>query len=197
LWPARRECYRDVVLRSTLGGLAIVVLALSAAPAWGHGPRSAESRLDRPPAVLTPSGPTRSAEIASSTVLREPVLAGLPQASTASGAAGAIGVVIAALGLVGLGRSWRRDRRAGVAVATAGLLLGFVAETTPHLVHHSLDADQGASCEVLQVAERSQGAVGASDAAPASTLADLDERPRSVPEPMTSALPPCERAPPA
>jgi hypothetical protein len=100
------------------------------------------------------------------------------------------------LGVAGLARSWRRDRRGAVAVATAGLLVGFVAETTPHLVHHSLDADQGASCQALQTAERSQAAVGAADASLVSAFAPLDVGPARCSVPMPSAPIPCGRAPP-
>jgi hypothetical protein len=108
-----------------------------------------------------------------------------------------IAVLLGALGLGGLGRSWRRDRRSALAAGLAGLLLGFLIETTPHLVHHSLDADQGASCEILQTAERSQAVQAALDGGPVSAAAYLDDRPRPVPAPTLFALAPCGRAPPA
>ena len=196
LWPGRTRCYRDVVLLPVLRTFAIVMLALTAAPAWAHGPRAPAVRIDRPDAVLAPVVPTRAEEIGSGMPWSEPTLMRPPTARATSGAAEGIAVLIAALGLAGFG-PWRRDRRAAVAVATAGLLLSFVVETTPHLVHHSLDADQGANCLVLQAAERSQAAVGASDAAPVSALAMLDERAPYVPPPTLSAPAPCGRAPPA
>jgi hypothetical protein len=49
-----------------------------------------------------------------------------------------MGILIVAAGLAGFSRFWRRDRRMAIAVATAALALGFMVETTPHLVHHTL-----------------------------------------------------------
>ena len=106
------------------------------------------------------------------------------------------GVLAMAIGLAGLAGSWRRDRRTAVATITAALVLGFVVETTPHLVHHSLDADQGAGCAALQTAERSQVAAGAIDATPVPVPADLADAPL-IAAPLTCADPsPRGRAPP-
>ncbi len=120
-----------------------------------------------------------------------------PAVRSAPGAVESVAVLLVALGLAGLLGAWRRDRRSALAAATAGLLLGFVVETTPHLVHHSLDADQGASCEVLQTAERNQAVVVVLDAAPTSAPTYLDDRPPHHPAPALSAPAPCGRAPPA
>jgi hypothetical protein len=107
------------------------------------------------------------------------------------------GILIVMLGLAGFGRSWRRDRRMAVATATAALVLGFVVETTPHLVHHALDPDTGAGCEALQTAERSQATIGAIDTAPASASVRLIDPPSIAPAPTLAAPTPCGRAPPA
>ena len=120
-----------------------------------------------------------------------------PAAPSVPGTVETIAVLIVALGLAGLGRSWRRDHRSALVVAAGSLLLGFVIETTPHLVHHSLDPDQGASCEVLQTAERSQAVVVALDSVPVSAPAYLGDRSPHVPAPTLFAPVPCGRAPPA
>ena len=81
---------------------------------------------------------------------------------SASGLAEAVGGLLVGAGFVELARTWRRDRRVAMATATAALILGFVVETTPHLVHHVLDPDKGNGCQVLQAAERSHATVGRS-----------------------------------
>lgn len=49
--------------------------------------------------------------------------------------------------------SRRHARR--LATSSIGLLLlAFVLESVPHLVHHALDPDDGAGCRVLQMSER-------------------------------------------
>ena len=111
------------------------------------------------PAALAP------APVAASRLARSPGRA--PVGRSGAGLAEVTGILIATLGLAGFGRSWRRDRRMAVATVTAALVLGFVVETTPHLVHHALDPDKGAGCEALQTAERSQAAIGALDTTPA------------------------------
>jgi hypothetical protein len=176
--------------------LAALIVAMAVAPAWAHDPRIPASRVDRLDVVPTAVAPTRPSEIASP-VLRSGLEPVRPLgARSAPGVAEMIAVLIVALGLAGFGESWRRDHRAALAAATAGILLGFVAESTPHLVHHGLDADQGASCQVLQAAERDHAAVGALDVAPASAPAYLDERPIPAPLATLSAPAPCGRAPP-
>jgi hypothetical protein len=131
---------------------------------------------------------TAEAELA-----RTPAFPGRP----GSGPVEAVSILIVALGLAGSWRVWQRERRAGLASGIAGLLLGFVVETTPHLVHHSLDADQGAGCEALQTAERNQAVVVAPDTIPVTTPASLDEPPSLVSSPTPFAPAPCGRAPPA
>jgi hypothetical protein len=108
-----------------------------------------------------------------------------------------MGLAIAALGLAGSARAWRRQRRVAVATLSAGLLLGFVVETAPHLVHHALDSDKGAGCQVLQAAERSQAAIASLDVMPAPALAPLSAVPSTLFEPALAAPRPCGRAPPA
>jgi hypothetical protein len=175
----------------------IVVLALAAAPAWAHGPRVFTPPIDPRDAAPSPMASTGPGEPASQTPGSERTLARPPAGRPTAGPVEATAVLIVALGLAGLARSWRRDRQAALAAVTAGVLLGFVVETTPHLVHHSLDADQGAGCHALQAAERNPAAVGAVDAAPVSTLASLDERPPLVSAPTPSAPASRGRAPPA
>jgi hypothetical protein len=113
------------------------------------------------------------------------------------GAVEGISILAVAFGLAGLGRAWRRDRRTVIATTTAAVVLAFVLETTPHLVHHSLDADQGAGCEALQTAERSQVAPGTIDAMPVVVSADLADAPEITASPPPLALAPRGRAPPA
>jgi hypothetical protein len=120
-----------------------------------------------------------------------------PVGPSSVGLAEIAGVLIVALGLAGLGRSWRRGRRTAVATATAALVLGFVVETTPHLVHHALDPDKGAGCQVLQTAERSQAAVGTPDMTPAPAPARIVDTPSTAPGPALAAPAPRGRAPPA
>ena len=165
--------------RIGLSLLAILLLALAVTPVWAHGVR-------RPPLPIEPVGEARRDRRGlhrSSLARRTPrrgssgTRAGLRVGPQSPGPAEVAGVLIATLGLAGLGRSWRRDRRMAVATVTAALALGFVVETTPHLVHHVLDPDKGAGCEALQTAERSQAAVGAVDATPAPAAALLIDPP--------------------
>ena len=107
------------------------------------------------------------------------------------------GVMIVVLGLAACGRFWQRDRRMALAAATAALALGFVVETTPHLVHHTLDTDQGASCQALQSAERSQAAVGNLDVTPVPAPVYGAAVPSRVTAPTLVRPAPCGRAPPA
>jgi hypothetical protein len=108
-----------------------------------------------------------------------------------------VGGLLVGAGFVELARTWRRDRRVAMATATAALILGFVVETTPHLVHHVLDPDKGNGCQVLQAAERSHATVGTLAATPAPVRAFLADIPATVFAPTLSAPVPCGRAPPA
>jgi hypothetical protein len=178
---------------------AMLLLALAVTPAWAHGLRQASLRIEfvdspveavaAPPAALAPA-PAAAARLA-----RSPGRA--PVGRSGPGLAEVTGVLIVTLGLAGFGRSWRRDRGMAVAAVTAALVLGFVVETTPHLVHHALDPDTGAGCEVLQTAERSQAAIGAIDTAPASASVRLIDPPSAAPASTLAAPAPCGRAPPA
>ena len=177
--------------RIGLSLLAILLLAVAVTPVWAHG-------------VRRPTPPIEPAERPVEIVVGSPILARAPNGAVrfernprrppvgpqSPGPAEVAGVLIVALGLAGLGRSWRRDRRMAVATVTAALALGFVVEITPHLVHHVLDPDKGAGCEVLQTAERSQAAVGAVDATPDLAPTLLIDPPSVVPVPdATSRLP--------
>jgi hypothetical protein len=188
------RCYRDVVRRG-LRILAALLLAVIVTPAWAHGPAGLTSRIDRPEVAVAPGASAPSPGPAGRTPSEEWAVA-RPGAAT-SGAVETLAVLVVALGLTGLARSWRRDRRAAIASAAAGLLLGFVVATTPHLVHHSLDADQGAGCQALQAAERCHAAVGGLDAALGEVCAPLDEPSAFVAGPTLFAPAPCRRAPPA
>jgi hypothetical protein len=182
-------------VRRLLLGLAMFLgLALTVAPAWAHGLRALESRSDQAEVVLVSAEPTRMPDSAIH-FARESVLAsGERSAVDSVEVASILAVAIAVAGLAG---SWRRDRRTAIATITAALVLGFVVETTPHLVHHSLDVDQGAGCAALQTAERSQAAAGAIDATPVPAPADLAEAPLVAPFPTCAAPAPRGRAPPA
>ncbi len=107
------------------------------------------------------------------------------------------GVLMVALGLAAFGRFWRRDHRAALAALTSALALGFVVETTPHLVHHTLDTDQGASCQAVQSAERSQAAVGNLDVTPVPAPVYLAAVPSRVTAPTLARPARRGRAPPA
>jgi hypothetical protein len=177
--------------------LALLLLTLAAAPAWAHGPREADLAL--------PSGETPIETVSVSPLPMRPAdsparfeggQGGAPAGRAAADVAATTGLLIVALGLAGFGRSWQRERRVAIATLSAGLLLGFIVETAPHLVHHVLDADKGAGCEVLQAVERSHAVVGTLDITPVPVLAALTDGPAT---PFGSALPaptPCGRAPP-
>ena len=177
----------------------MLLLALAATPAWAHGLRQANLRIepvDSPvetlatsPAALAP------APVAAGRLERSP--GRTPVGRPGPGLAEVAGILIVTLGLAGFGRAWRPDRRMAVATVTAALVLGFVVETTPHLVHHALDPDTGAGCEALQTAERSQATIGAIDTAPASASVRLIDPPSIAPAPTLAAPTPCGRAPPA
>jgi hypothetical protein len=198
LWSVPPRCYRDAVTRSGFRLLTILLLALAAAPAWAHGPRGLELRVAPlvEPAGVVPSSPQAARSPASAERLERSVRRAAGTRS-AVGLAEAAGVLIAAGGLAGFGWFSRRDRRMAVAAATAGLVLGFVVETTPHLVHHALDRDKGASCEVLQTVERSPMAADAPDVSPTPAPAPLIDTPSSKVPPALAAPAPCGRAPPA
>jgi hypothetical protein len=93
--------------------------------------------------------------------ISEPVRDPPPEREPApsGGSAGPL-LVLAAFGagIAGAGAS-RRLRRSAGALASAGLLLVFLAGSAPHLVHHTFDADRGADCQTLQVASHADGAV--------------------------------------
>jgi len=190
------RCYRDVVLRG-LRILAALLLAVIVTPAWAHGPGALTPRIDRLEVAVAPVASAMSPGLAGRMPSEEWALARPPEVAATSDVAETLAVLVVALGLAGLARSWRRDRRAALASATAGLLLGFAVETTPHLVHHSLDADRGADCQVLQTAERHQAAAGAPDTAPREAPAPLAGPPPLVAAPVLAAPPPSGRAPPA
>jgi hypothetical protein len=174
-----------------------MLLALAAAPAWAHGPPATEPGVGLAEAPDDAAG--RSMEPA------RPLDPGVelqraPDRTLSKrsgvGVAEAAGVLIGVAGLAGLGGFWRRDRRVAITI-TAALVLGFAVETAPHLVHHALDADKGAACEVLQTAERSQAAIATLDPGPVSAATGLADLP-SVASPCTLPAPaPCGRAPPA
>ena len=188
------------MLRAWLRALAILTLGLATTPVWAHGSRLAALSAEAPVPALALTEPARATgapEMPTVATLLEPALAGSRAARPTHGPAEVVALLIAALGLAGPGRAWRRDRRRALAMTASGLLLGFVVETTPHLVHHSLDPDRGASCRVLQAAERNQAVIDTPDALLVSAPAYLEARPMLVPAPALSAPTPCGRAPPA
>jgi hypothetical protein len=182
------------VLRPGLRSFTLGILLLAAGPAWAHGPRVLVDRAD---AASAPVTATRPADAASPLLRSASILERCATVGAMPGSVELLATLIVVLGLAGLAPSWRRERRAALASATAGLLLGFVVEATPHLVHHSLDADRGTDCQVLQTAERHQAAVGALDTAPREGPAALDETPPLVAAPRLAAPPPSGRGPPA
>ncbi len=182
------------VIRLTLA----LSLTLAAAPVWAHGingPLALDDLREPTVAVVGPSAePARAPDAAMPAHL---TAAPRGRLAGGDGLAAAAGVLIAAAGLVGLTRGWRRDPRRAMATATAALVLGFVVETTPHLVHHSLDPDKGAGCQVLQTVERSQAALGTPDVVPAETPSRLVETPPRETAPTLAAPAAVGRAPPA
>jgi hypothetical protein len=178
--------------------LALSLLTLAAAPAWAHGLREG--------AVGLPSGEMPIEVVAASPAPPRPAgtMARLERGQggallgrVGADLAAATGLLIVGLGLAGFGRAWRRERRVAMAALSAGLLLGFIVETAPHLAHHALDPDKGAGCQVLQAAERSHAAIPALDVTPARALAILSAVPSTAFVPALAAPRPCERAPPA
>jgi hypothetical protein len=198
LWSLRPGCYRDDVPRSGFRLLTILLLGLAAAPAWAHGLRGPELRVAPlvEPATVVPSSPQAARSPDSAERLGQSVRRA-PGARSGVGLAEAAGVLIAAAGLAGFGWFSRRDRRMAVAAATAALVLGFIVETTPHLVHHALDRDKGGACQVLQTVERSQVLLEAVDVTPTPAPAHLIDAPSSAALPARAAPAPCGRAPPA
>jgi hypothetical protein len=195
VWSARRTgCYRGAVRLSGLRLLTILLLALAVGPAWAHGPRLPEPSPDLAEVVLTPSGPARSPDPVER-LQRTPEQVSIGRSGVA--VAEVAGVLMVALGLAAFGRFWQRDRRMALAAATAALALGFVVETTPHLVHHTLDTDQGASCQALQTAERNQAAVGNLHVTPVPAPVYAAAVPSLLAVPTLVRPAPCGRAPPA
>ena len=179
-----------------LGPAVALVLALTVVPAWAHDSSRPDPLGEQagvaPVPVSTASTPPLDFVPRLDRIPDPP-----PVGRFGPGAVEGIGILTAGLGLAGLRRAWRRDRRTAIATTTAVLVLGFVLETTPHLVHHSLDADQGAGCEALQTAERSQVASGSIDPTPVTGSAPLADA-LSVASPPTLLAPaPRGRAPPA
>ena len=179
--------------------LAMLLLALAVTPAWAHGLRQANLRTEPvdSPVEIVPASPAALAPAPAAAARLGRGAGQAPIVRSGPGPAELAGILIVMLGLAGFGRSWRRDRRMAVATATAALVLGFVVETTPHLVHHALDPDKGAGCEVLQTAERSQATIGAVDTTPAAAPARLIDAPSTVSAPTLAAPAPRGRAPPA
>lgn len=177
---------------------ATLVLALAAAPVWAHGinGRLALDDVGQTP-VATVAPPAVPAPSLDSSARLEIEPTGSATRRSATGLAEAVGGLLVGAGFVELARTWRRDRRVAMAAATAALILGFVVETTPHLVHHALDPDKGNGCQVLQAAERSHATVGTLDATPAPVRAFLADIPATVFAPTLAAPVPCGRAPPA
>lgn len=182
------------VLRLTLA----LSLTLVAAPVWAHG---ISGRLDLgdlgEPAVAAVGPSAEPARAADATAPARLTAAPRGRLPGGDGLAEAAGVLIAVAGLVGLARGWRGDRRRAVATATAALVLSFAVETTPHLVHHSLDPDKGAGCQVLQTAERSQAALGTPDVVPAEIRSRVIETPATETVPALATPAARGRAPPA
>jgi hypothetical protein len=103
--------------------------------------------------------------------------------------------VLAAGGVAATGRGLAGRR---VAAATAaGTVVVALTLAAPHLVHHALDADQGASCASLRIA----GGVDATPtAAPPVVLSPVADVVQPLLEPLAAPAPPAAawvRAPPA
>jgi hypothetical protein len=93
-------------------------------------------------------------------------------------------------------RTGRHARR--LATSAIGLLLlGFVLESTPHLVHHALDPEHGTGCWALQLSERNPVLVEPLETLPKPpVLTRVDPSPPLVP-PVVTVPVPRGRAPPA
>jgi hypothetical protein len=172
-----------------------LTLALAVQTAWAHGPRGLDVRSEQgADPVLVPAEPTVPPD---SAPWVERTADPRPVERSGVGALEGIGIAAVVLGLVGLRRSPRRDRQTAIAAITAALLVGFILEITPHLVHHSLDSDGGAGCEALQTAERSHAAAGMVDATPVQMYADVPEASLDATPPASTIPAPRGRAPPA
>jgi len=107
-----------------------------------------------------------------------------------------VAVALLALALVGATRRPRRRVLRAQALATVAVMLLFGVEAAPHLVHHALDADQGASCVVLAAAAHQDGVASeAPSAGPDLVFTAAHDAsappPRSAPRPAIQS-----RAPP-
>jgi hypothetical protein len=171
----------------------LLALALPVAPAWGHRLQGPEPRVDRVEALSVAAEPAPIPDTPIQFAERRELGSGERFAIDSAEISAILAVAIACAGFLG---SWQY-RRTGIARVTTALVLGFIVETTPHLVHHSLDADQGASCEALQSAERSQAVTDAIETAPVRVPQDLAEGPLVRTAPSYSVVSPRERAPPA
>jgi hypothetical protein len=123
-------------------------LALMAPGAWAHAPATPGR------AAALALGPDESAAGAGGMAMAAPATDRSPGPGEAGGGwwlAGAIG----AGSVLAWRLRWRASPRS-LALGCAGLLVCFVIEASPHLVHHLLEPDQGAGCPVYQTTERLQ-----------------------------------------
>jgi hypothetical protein len=161
--------------------LIVVITALTllwAATAEAHPVRDT-------PALAAPSAPP-AVESAPERERTSP-----PEAPGALLALAALGAAIARLG------STRRRRKPVGALVSAGLLVALLAGSAPHLVHHALDSDAGADCQILQLVSHTDGTVDDAGA-PGPVVDSLPVAPAArLPLVVASAPTASTRAPPA
>lgn len=106
--------------------------------------------------------------------------------------AGSLLLALAAGGALGSARLRRT-----AAIATSALVLVFIAESGPHLVHHALDPGQAEQCQVLKAAGHSEATTLAVDPPPVPGTLESIQAAALVHPPDTSRPAACGRAPPA
>jgi hypothetical protein len=110
--------------------------------------------------------------------------------------AGLLEIVALGAAMCRLRRLIHCDVRAGAAIVATAVLV-FAVGVSPHLVHHALDRDQGATCPILQTTERSPGVTAGLDVLPALESGVLLDVPACRMTPAALLPVPRGRAPPS
>ncbi|HUL61258.1 MAG TPA: hypothetical protein VLU43_18410 [Anaeromyxobacteraceae bacterium] len=179
-----------VLVRRVTALLALLCLLGVAGPALAH----TDLRERAVPAV------SASAPLAPSPPAKPEASATAPRAvETPERATGTILLiaVLALLALIVAGRTLSHRLRGPAAGATTVVLLVFIAESGPHLVHHALNPAQGEECQVLKATSHSE-AVAFSDALLHISSAVQSLAPAAELRPLAVAVPAARgRGPPA
>jgi hypothetical protein len=110
----------------------------------------------------------------------------------------AVAVMAALLLLVAAGAALGGIRvRRAAAAATGALVLVFIAESGPHLVHHALDPAQAEQCQILKASSHSDGTTVAADSLPVPGTLEWLHLVLQLRPPAGEGPAACGRAPPA